>query len=1150
MANLTKNEKYIVDMYVRYFGKAPSVAEIAKYSEFGKPKLILKEIIGDADDSKAGLTTEEFVNNAFQNLFGRDATTKEMNKYSKVVDKGKDLPINAIVKAAKKSDKGVYDAKKAIAIMLAEKEITTNYNLDKITKDTYQEVYNLKTKKVLVDSVAQLQTKIDAMPDNVSGTTFNLTTGVDTLVGTEKSDLFNANNTTLTALDSIDGGLGNDTLNILAAAALDTTTIAGLEVKNVETVTIKGALAVKADTTSWTGTNTLNVTKATTVDVDAATTTDVNVSGATGATIVVDGGKNVDIKAAGNAVTSKGAAGTVTVTDAGKAAAATTIVVENGTDVTVNATTDTTGTIKVGDTTAFAAAKAATGNVEVNSTFTALAATDDAANAISVDGGKTITVNQMVTSSDTVLANTTGQTITQGAVVITGQDTTTTVTVKQEKSTAENAAVVAVAEKLSTSTVTFKGMASGQSVTVNGLTFTASKALTAAEVAAAFANLEIGDTQVNSGPTANGIFTGVNGTAGTAIWTSGTVTNVDATTSTVTYSANVAGAATALVVANSGAPVPVASAPTVGVLAVDAEAGVTGIANGVVTITDGGIDSIKTITVDGYAESTINANLLETLTLANSGSQTTGTAGDKDATMTVTTTSTGSLTLNLDNVNGDVSLDGGGASLTGLNITTTGEASDFKLTAAKVETLTIAAAADLDLNNASVLSALKTATITGAGDVTLGDVSGTLETLTASAATGAISATVDGDKATVTTGSGNDVITVDTATVTKAITLGAGDDRLDLSALTTVNATTTAAIAGGAGSDTVVLTAANAAVANLSSVANSAIFKDKVTGFEKLEIANAITAATTVNVGNLGYNYVITAADNTHDLTLADMANNGTVELNAAESASADEVIVQVKDAATNNADVLNVVLNVNGDVDNGTLTVANVETINITATDSTPVNTTTGAATINTSDFILAATSAKTVTITGNAHLDLDMTGNTAATLIDASTMTGDLTVTAYNAGMTVKGGAGNDTLIVDGAISGVVLTGGAGTDKFDVSQFDSLGNAGSAVTITDLTAGETIQFANANKFVSSKVTLIAESTLTEYVAEAAKVAKDAGAGNNISWFQFNNNTFAVQDMDGSGTFNTGDIIVKINGVKDLSTASFNATDDTLVIA
>lgn len=83
MAILTKNEKYIVEMYVRYFGKAPSKAKIAEYNDFKTPKQILNEIRGDADDSKAGLTTEEFVNNAFQNLFGRDATTKEMNKILK-----------------------------------------------------------------------------------------------------------------------------------------------------------------------------------------------------------------------------------------------------------------------------------------------------------------------------------------------------------------------------------------------------------------------------------------------------------------------------------------------------------------------------------------------------------------------------------------------------------------------------------------------------------------------------------------------------------------------------------------------------------------------------------------------------------------------------------------------------------------------------------------------------------------------------------------------------------------------------------------------------------------------------------------------------------------------------------------------------------
>ncbi len=91
-----------------------------------------------------------------------------MNKYSKVVEKGKNLPINSIVKSAAKADKGAYEAKKAIAIMLAEQENTTNYNLDKITKDTYADVYNLKTKKLLVDTIT-FRTKLEAMPENVTG---------------------------------------------------------------------------------------------------------------------------------------------------------------------------------------------------------------------------------------------------------------------------------------------------------------------------------------------------------------------------------------------------------------------------------------------------------------------------------------------------------------------------------------------------------------------------------------------------------------------------------------------------------------------------------------------------------------------------------------------------------------------------------------------------------------------------------------------------------------------------------------------------------------------------------------------------------------------------------------------------------------------
>ena len=305
-------------------------------------------------------------------------------------------------------------------------------------------------------------------------------------------------------------------------------------------------------------------------------------------------------------------------------------------------------------------------------------------------------------------------------------------------------------------------------------------------------------------------------------------------------------------------------------------------------------------------------------------------------------------------------------------------------------------------------------------------------------------------------------------------------------------------------------------------------------------------------------------------LTIDNMASGGTLELTAGAAGDAG-VTVLVKDATTGTADVLNIVTSATSGSNLGTVEADKVETLNVTVKDM-DASKTAGVDNVSTNTLKIDADAAKTINLSGAGNLVLTFSNDTKeVTLIDGSTATGKLTVTTVagdTAATTVKGGSAADTLTAQGAndvllggagndvlkvvglaASAVTLTGGEGVDQFDVSGFTAA-NAGAAATITDFTKGETIKFAsNANaNFASSKVTLIGEATFDNYVTEAAKAAKaasgDATGNYGVAWFQFNGNTFLVQDNVGgtAGVFDNGtDIIVKLTGLVDLSASSFN---------
>lgn len=218
--------------------------------------------------------------------------------------------------------------------------------------------------------------------------TFTLSTGADNFAGGLGIDIFNAISTaTFNAGDSINGGAGNDTLNVSDNAAAVAT--AGRSVINVETANLSSSAKVTANTTGWTGLTRLNILADTgDSSVTAATTTAVTVAAHSGGDLTVTGGSSQTV------TTSDVSNKTVTLSGA-------------------NGVVSLTGTL------------AGTGNLT--------------GGAINVIGGSTITVNETQTQA------TVNRTTTAGVVSVTGDTSTTSVSVTNSRAVTASGTAAGIA---------------------------------------------------------------------------------------------------------------------------------------------------------------------------------------------------------------------------------------------------------------------------------------------------------------------------------------------------------------------------------------------------------------------------------------------------------------------------------------------------------------------------------------------------------------------------------------------------------------------------------------------------------------------------------------------------------------------------------
>ena len=976
------------------------------------------------------------------------------------------------------------------------------------------------------------------MPAVLKGSNNNTnTSGNDLIIGIAGTGA------TLNASDDVNGGDGIDTLRVISDLA---TAIPLTAVSNVEIIEVRSASATvgSIDTSLKAGITNLNITSATdatSFTAKAAATTDISASGAATA-LILQGGKDVtvtDATAVNDITVSAGATGNavgaISVTDTKQDAGV--IVVDGGTTVTVATTsTATSGTITIG------ASKASSGAVAVTSNLNGDGTAAVTEGNIAVTGGATVNVSSNLTIA--AKNETAGKAHVLGNVLVNSDGKTTAVTVNQVYAETEfTKPAVAVVKELHT--VTFLALANGQDTIVDGLKFTASKALTAAEVAQAFSNLTASDLQTTGGKVANGVFTGT---------LSGNFSSGAATGAVVVFTAKDE-AETLLLTAGTIDPTETVVAGTIAAAAVTSSNTVT---YGTVRVDGNATASVKTVVVNGYSTADLgdtgtDLNALTSISLTNGGAA------------TVATSAT-TLALTVNNVIGAIHLDKTGATIKTLNVTTTGANSTSALVAAAVETLTVAG--DKALNaTGGTFTALKTVTVSGSAGLTIDASGGTVTAVDTSATTGAVTASIDGSKASYTGGAGVDTVTLLTGTaLAKAINLGAGDDTLIFGALAVSGSTK--AVEGGLGTDTLSMTVAIAD--GLDNVTQTFY-----TGFERLTLSNNGAGGEILDLANLGFTNYVTTSGSAGLLTLNNMVSGGTVVLTAAATTG---ITVGVKDAATGLADTLNVLTTSNSDTNYGTLTANKVETINITVDD---VDNQGGGGLVGDSEILTIAADSVTAITIGNANdtygiknlvdstnLSLIVTGATALATVNASAMKGALTFTADTGTTVVTGGSGNDVLTGSG--SGDTLIGGAGSDTLKGADLTTLtGGAGNDIflmnvpanvnsysSITDLATGDTIDLDGTNlgavAFTKSAILLAPTAVFQDYANTAVNAL--LADTNDAAWFQFGGNTYIVQSGVAHNVvpdFKNGvDSIIQIVGLVDLSTASYNQTQGTLEIA
>jgi Ca2+-binding RTX toxin-like protein len=378
-------------------------------------------------------------------------------------------------------------------------------------------------------------------------------------------------------------------------------------------------------------------------------------------------------------------------------------------------------------------------------------------------------------------------------------------------------------------------------------------------------------------------------------------------------------------------------------------------------------------------------------------------------------------------------------------------------------------------------------------------------------------------------GTNGDINFLNTSNV-ESLVLGTGVSQIGLRAQT--SGVTAVTLVDGAGVDTLTATTFTTGLTVTAGIGNDSISLGSGNDNVVVDSNDEINVNDTITFGSGSDTITTTAAAGVVNGVSLDLDNiTGLESIVLSGTTGADASTVQFAAVTATTSQTITI------DGSSATGATDNIVVTNASARATTTFNITSGAG----ADSVQAGSGADTVATGGNGDTVVANQGNDSV-----NTGLGNDSIVAGLGNDTIDAGAGNDTITSGNGSERITL--GTGTDQFNVLRTNT--NKFVYSTITDLTftgsanAAQgldqlnffTVAVGGANEtFNSTGIALGANATFADYLDAA--VASNGTQG-ELSWFQFNGNTYIAQDNNAAAVFTVGsDMVVEIAGLQDLST-------------